>query len=67
MHPREWGCITLPVYASFFTVFVVQSLADPQKIRKELELAVRSLDQLQSYANLNRTASEWELSLRGPL
>lgn len=36
-------------------------------LRGELELAIRSLDQLQSYSSIDRTTTDWNLSLRGPV
>lgn len=43
-----------------------QTLTDPDKIRKEIAVALRSLEQLEAYSGMRRDA-DWEISLKGPL
>lgn len=43
----------------------MQSLSDPETIRHELGVAVRSLEQLEGYAGLTGASSDLVVSLKG--
>lgn len=43
-----------------------KALVDPELIRKEMEIGIRSLEQLEGYVGMNKTqASDWQVFLKG--
>lgn len=44
-----------------------KDLTDPSRVEKEIQLALRSLEQLEAYTGINRKESDWDVSLRGPI
>jgi len=44
---------------------LVQYANDPVVIRRQMEVGIRSLEQLESYAGMQRHGSDWSVFLKG--
>jgi hypothetical protein len=45
---------------------LMQALSDPEQIRREMQVGIRSLEQLQAYAGMDSgSGREWEVNLKG--
>ena len=49
----------------FDALVCLQELKDDDAIRKKVQVGLRSLEELESYANMSSSSAEWSKTLRG--